>query len=544
MYRAKYLALTACWLALEPRAGLAACSSWSTLYEDKLEGVCVCNETQCDSISNDYNKLKAGRVGVYTTSQDGDRLSYEEIVIDADPVSSPTFSIDVSTQYQTIIGFGGAFTDAAAINIYKLSPNLQQTLLDQYFSETGLQYTLGRVPIGSNDFSTSIYSYNDVKDDFKMKHFSIDVDKAPISNKLKLIQRVLKSTSRDIKLFASSWAPPVWMTKQKSTINCSLKGKPGDKYWEALALYFSKFFDAYEAEGIEFWAMTVQNEPAKPMLSFAKWQTLRITPEEERDFIKLNLGPMMAKNHPKVKIIANDDQKPGIMDRLAPFKDPESRRYISGLAFHWYRNVDFILGGGNFDELSEFHEAYPDVFMLPTEACNGYMPWGLGTGKGLSLTDPETSWTRGENYGRDIIGDLNNFAAGWTDWNIALDTEGGPGWADNHVDAPIIIDEENGAEFYKQPSFYFMGHFSKFIPAGSRRIELTAVEDVDDDFESCAFVTPAHQVVLVFMNRQGSDEVVSVVQPDSNTFTLKVPAHAIKTVILPASKSTTVLGPE
>ncbi|KAF4315820.1 hypothetical protein G195_009574 [Phytophthora kernoviae 00238/432] len=479
-------------------------------------------------------------VGVYTTSQSGERLEYKAIKVDAKPVSSPTFTIDVSTQYQTIIGFGGAFTDAVAINVYKLSPKLQDMVLDQYFSETGLQYNLARVPIGSNDFSTSIYSYNSVEGDLAMKHFSIDVDKAPNSHKIDLIQRILKSTSRDIKLFASSWAPPVWMTKQNSTINCSLKGTPGDKYWKALALYYSKFFDAYSEEGIDFWAMTVQNEPAKPLLAFAKWQTLRITAEEERDFIKLDLGPIMAKNHPDLKIIANDDQKPSLMRRLAPIEDPESLKYISGVATHWYQNIDFVLGGGDFDKLSEFHEEYPDLFILPTEACNGYMPGFLGTGKGPSLTDADTSWTRGENYGRDIIGDLNNFAAGWTDWNILLDTEGGPGWSENHIDAPILIDEENGAEFYKQPSFYYMGHYSKFIPAGSRRIELTALEDVDNDLESCAFVTPENQVVLVFMNRDRSEEVVSVLQPDSDTFTLKVPAHSIQTVILPASVDTSI----
>ncbi|KAG7396698.1 hypothetical protein PHYBOEH_001927 [Phytophthora boehmeriae] len=513
----------------------AACYSWSSLYDDYLDGVCVCNETQCDSVSNDYQTLKVGQIGVYTTSQAGERLEYKEIKDDADPVSNPTFTVDVSTQYQTIIGFGGAFTDAVAINVYKLSPKLQDMVLDQYFSETGLQYNLGRVPIGSNDFSTSIYSYNSVEGDLAMKHFSIDVDKAPKSHKIELIQRVLKSTSRDIKLFASSWAPPVWMTKENSTINCKLKGEPGDKYWKALALYYSKFFDAYAEEGIDFWAMTVQNEPAKPLLAFAKWQTLRLTPEEERDFIKFDLGPMMAKNHPDLKIIANDDQKPSLMSRLEPMEDPESLKYISGVATHWYRNIDFVFGGGNFDELSEFHEEYPDLFILPTEACNGYMPGSLGTGKGPSLTDAETSWTRGENYGRDIMGDLNNFAAGWTDWNILLDTEGGPGWAENHIDAPILVDEENGAEFYKQPSFYYMGHFSKFIPAGSRRIELTALEDVDKRFESCAFVTPENQVVIVFMNRGGSEEVVSVKQPDSDTFTTEVPAHSIQTVILPAS---------
>ena len=53
---------------------------------------------------------------------------------------------------------------------------------------------------------------------------------------------------------------------------------------------------------------------------------------------------------------------------------------------------------------------------------------------------------------------LNNFVAGWTDWNLALDLEGGPNWVKNFVDSPIIVDSSQGV-FYKQPMFYHMGHF-------------------------------------------------------------------------------------
>ncbi|KAL3667170.1 hypothetical protein V7S43_008106 [Phytophthora oleae] len=542
MRSALRLAVSVASLVVAPHQTLAVCSSWSSLYQDHLDGVCVCNETQCDSVSNDYLDLTKGQVGVFTTSQAGARLRYKENQVDAKAVSSPTFSIDVSTQHQTIIGFGAAFTDSAAINVYKLPPKLQKILLDQYFSEKGLQYNLGRVSIGSNDFSTSIYSYNDVKGDLAMKNFSIDVDKPPNSHKIELIQRVLNMTSRDIKLFASSWAPPAWMTKEGSTINCHLKGEPGDENWKALALYYSKFFTAYKEEGINFWAMTVQNEPEKPLLAFAKWQTLRLTPEEERDFIKFDLGPMMAKNHPHLKIIANDDQKPSILTRLEPLEDPDSLQYISGVAVHWYRNVDFVLGmGGHFGKLLEFHDSYPDLFILPSEACEGYMPNPLGTGKGPSLTDADTSWKRGENYGRDVIGDLNSYAGGWTDWNMVLDTKGGPNWAKNMVDAPILVDAENGAEFFKQPMFYFMGHFSKFVPAGSRRIKISLAEDAESELDTSAFVTPENQVVIQFLNREGSEEVVSVLLPNSNTFTAIIPPHSIVTAILPPSNDTVIL---
>ncbi|EGZ17886.1 putative glycoside hydrolase family 30 protein beta-glucosidase/xylosidase [Phytophthora sojae] len=488
----------------------AACSNWSARYQTNLAGVCVCNATQCDTVSNTYTSLETDQVGVYATSKAGGRFAYKVVNVDSTAVSSPTYSIDVSTQYQTMIGFGGAITDAAAINVYKLSSALQQMVLDQYFSETGLQYTLGRVPIGSTDFSTSIYSYNDVVDDFEMEHFSIAVDKSSSSHKIDLIQRALNTSSRDVKLFASSWAPPAWMTTKNTTINCSLKGSPGEEYWEALALYYSKFFDAYSEEGTR----------------------LR----------EAGLGSDDGEEPPQPEDYRRSRQKSGILDRLAPFEDADALKYISGLGVHWYRDLDFFLAsaGGDFDKLLSFYQKYPDVFILATEACEGFLPSWLGTGSGVSLTDSDKSWSRAENYGHDIIEDLNNYVAGWTDWNLALDTTGGPNWAENYVDAPILVDETNGAEFYKQPMFYIMGHFSKFIPAGSKRIEFPKTKTLNS-FHRCAFVTPDNRVVIQFMNRDSSAVTVSVKQTDSKTFTLSLPAHSMQTVILPASDDTKIL---
>ncbi|KAE9297832.1 putative glucosylceramidase 4 [Phytophthora fragariae] len=517
----------------------AACSNWSTRYQKNLEGVCVCNATQCDTVSNDYTSLIPGQVGVYTSSKGGDRFAYKVVNVDQTAASNPTFTIDVSTQYQTMIGFGGSFTDAAAINVYKLSSTLQQMVLDQYYSDKGLQYSLGRVTIGSTDFSTSIYSYNDNEGDLAQEKFSIDVDRK--SNKIDLIQRALRTSSRDVKLFASSWAPPAWMTTKNTTINCALKGNPGEEYWRSLALYYSKFFDEYQREGIDFWAMTVQNEPTKSILQTSEWQSLRMTAEQQRDFVKLDLGPTMAQNHPNLKIIAGDDQKAGILDELAPFKDADALKYISGLGVHWYRNLDFFFFsiGGDFDKLLTFHNKFPDVFMLATEACEGFLPSFLGTGSGVSLTDADKSWSRAENYGHDIIEDINNFVGGWTDWNLVLDTTGGPNWAKNFVDAPILVDELSGAEFYKQPMFYIMGHFSKFVPAGSRRIEFPKTKTLSN-FHRSAFVTPDNNVVLQFLNRDSSSVIVSVKQTDAKTFTLTLPGHSMQTVILPASDATKV----
>lgn len=243
------LTVAHCLLVAKSAAGFSGCFSSSTRFNQNIEGVCVCTATNCDSISNGYLTLGANELGIYQTSKAGDCLMYSTAPIQSGHDADADLVIDITTRYQNIIGFG-AFTDSVAINVGLMDAAVQQ-IVDAYFSETGLQYTTGRVPIASTDFSETIFSYNPVADDLGMEHFTIDIDKSPQSFKLELIKRVIQTT-QDLVLVASSWAPPTWMTTENTTINGALKGEPGGPYWKALALYYSKFLDAYKAEGIRF----------------------------------------------------------------------------------------------------------------------------------------------------------------------------------------------------------------------------------------------------------------------------------------------------
>ncbi|KAH7962696.1 hypothetical protein HPB52_017539 [Rhipicephalus sanguineus] len=100
--------------------------------------------------------------------------------------------------------------------------------------------------------------------------------------------------------------------------------------------------------------------------------------------------------------------------------------------------------------LDKVHKSYPDKFILPSEACTGYSMKERGVKLG--------NWERAEEYASDILQDLNHWASGWTDWNLALDTGGGPTWVKNFVDSPIIVNA-TAEEFYKQPMYYALGHF-------------------------------------------------------------------------------------
>ncbi|TMW62444.1 hypothetical protein Poli38472_005062 [Pythium oligandrum] len=518
----------------------SACSSWSKRYKQDIPGVCVCNATQCDDVSTEYLELSDRQAGLFQTPKAGDRLAYSTLDVETSSDSEADLIIDTSATYQQILGFGGAFTDATAINVYKMKEAVQQRIVDAYFSDKGLQYTIGRVPIASTDFSESVYSYNPVEDDFEMAHFSIAIDKSNETHKLEFLKRALGVSTREISLFASSWAPPPWMTRENQTENSHMKGVPGEKYWKALALYYSKFIDAYKAENVTFWAMTTQNEPIQQLLAIREWQSLRFTTQEERDFVKKDLGPLMKKNHPDLQIIIFDDQKDELLDWNASFIDAEAKEYVAGVGVHWYKNLDFLdEASGHFENLAAFHERHPDVFILPTEACEGYLVEGIGTGAGPKLLEANVTWQRGEIYARDIINDLANYAAGWTDWNMVLDTTGGPNWAKNLVDAPILVDEESGGEFYKQPMFYVMGHVAKFVPPGSHRIALnlsaSAVNSTTQllkRVDRVAFLTPEHQVVVVLSNRNAEEVVLKLrdVQKGQH-LSLRLPGNAIQTLL-------------
>ena len=278
---------------------------------------------------------------IYQTSQgNGDRLRKYHYSFSSESVGDKYIELNPEQLYQEITGFGGALTDSAAITISKLSnPDLQDLLLSNYYSTSGIEYSIGRVPIASCDFSQGIYSYDDMENDYDLDNFSIDIDRTDYTGqKLSFIKRVLAMTdaatkdpsashTSPIKLFASPWAPPAWMTQTNSTVhNPSLRDEP--QVYNAWALYFSKFFSAYHDEGIDFWGVTTQNEPNG---NTGAWQDLKFSATEMLNFIKDYLGPQLRNTHPDIKIMVLDDQRthlPEWTDTI--FSDEDAYQYIDG----------------------------------------------------------------------------------------------------------------------------------------------------------------------------------------------------------------------
>ncbi|CAG2117958.1 unnamed protein product, partial [Medioppia subpectinata] len=436
--------------------------------------VCVCDESHCDDLEAIHRTDKQV-VTVYESSRSGHRLDKSVLNFGQKFITKANKSVTINVDktkplYQAIIGFGGAFTDAAGINIKSLPQILQKRLIEDYFGETGIEYTLGRIPIGSSDFSTHAYSYDDnYKNDFQLNHFNLTEEDFDL--KIPLIKEAKKVSKHNLRLIASPWSAPAWM-KTNSELNHGgfLIGQPGGKYYKAFANYLVKFLNAYKAQGIPVWGITIENEPEMPMFFDNilgikhPFNSMTFTPELYRDFLKLDFGPIMsaAGYGPNVtRVMICDDNRPYISQwAQVIYGDIEAAQYVYGMAFHWYMNSESNVGN-----LDIVHNQDPSKFILSTEACEMW----LGMDHHVHLG----SWKLFEKYATDII----------TVAHYAFTYLGGPNWVNNFVDAPIIVNA-TAREYYKQPSFYSIAHFSKFLPPGAQRLNHTLAVDGPTDADT------------------------------------------------------------
>ncbi|XP_042296852.1 lysosomal acid glucosylceramidase-like isoform X2 [Sceloporus undulatus] len=301
----------------------------------------------------------------------------------------------------------------------------------------------------------------------------------------------------------------------------SLKGNAGDQYHKTWANYFVRFLDEYAKHNLTFWAITAENEPTAGLINNYPFQCLGFTAEQQRDFIALDLGPALVNStHKDIRLIILDDNRVHLPHwaKVVLSGDSKAYRYVHGIGLHWY--LDFI--APITDTVAATHQLYPDYFLISTEACAGSHFWERDVILG--------SWDRGNQYSRSILSNLNNHVTGWIDWNLALDLEGGPNWVKNFVDSPIIVDTSNDA-FYKQPMFYHMGHFSKFIPEGSQRVGLRVLQKyLGSNLEHVAVLRPDGSAVVVVLNRSGVN-VSFGISDEAGLIVSEIPANSIQTYL-------------
>lgn len=405
---------------------------------------------------------------------------------------------------QTFLGIGGAITDASAEVFAKLTKDKQDEFLNAYYSkEKGIGYTIIRTNIHSCDFSSGSYTY--VEDgDKELKTFSIEHDRA---FKIPLIKKAMERAGKTT-FYASPWSPPAFM---KDTKNMLKGGKLLPEFYQSWANYYVKFIQAYEKEGIPVWGLTIQNEPMATQI----WESCIYTAEEERDFLKNYLGPTLYKNGLKdLKITVWDHNRDLLSQRASTvLDDPEAAKYVWGIGFHWYENWS----GGNpmFENVGKVHQMYPDKNLLFTEGCVEKFS-----------AEKYQFWANGQRYGRSMIHDFNNGTVGWTDWNILLDQNGGPNHVGNFCFAPIHGDTSNGELIYT-PSYYFIGHFSKFIKPGAKNISNSVSRS---QLIATTFQNPSGEFVTVVMN-ESNQELTYFLSNTNQVSEIKIPASAIQTLV-------------
>ncbi|MCH6258051.1 hypothetical protein MLD52_15935 [Puniceicoccaceae bacterium K14] len=471
---------------------------------------------------------------IYQTSRAGDSMTELKLHSQPQAVPQTAITVDSNKKFQTLRGFGGAFTESSAYVMSLLSDEKRQEVLEAYFSPSKAGYTLMRSHIGSCDFSLSNYSYARVEGDASLEHFSIDHDRRWV---LPLIQDAMQVEGADFKIVASPWTAPPWMKDNNDWNGGSLK----PEYSATFANYIVRYIKAYADEGIDIWGLTPENEPQG---NDSNWESMHFSPEEMTEFIARDLGPLLKQEKLDTKVFVFDQNRNHVEEWTDTILGNEdAAQYVAGTAVHWYSSTVDYYG----EILDRVHNKFPQMEIIQSEGCIDAL--GDDEPEGVWLesdwywrkeaTDWGYIWATDEEkpdhpmyapvyrYIRDMIGTMNHWVTGWIDWNIALDFNGGPNHASNFCGAPVLIDGKTQTVFYT-PLYYAMCHFSRFIRPGAVRIDI----DVSDDslMATAASNADGSTSVVVF-NEGESDKVYSLVVDETNTVELSIPAQAIQTLV-------------
>lgn len=472
----------------------------------------------------------AHRFIVLETSAGGHQL---DTLAPIDSTAADTFVLQPQRTFQTITGFGGAFTEASAQVLSQLSARQRQQVLRAYFADTGAAYSLTRTHINSCDFSLSHYSYDSVPGDTALRHFSIADDTADLIPMIRAAQDISRQGFR---IIASPWTAPPWMKTNQDWEGGRLK----PAYYRTWARYLLRYLQAYDSLGVPIWALTVENEPLGNNMS---WESMHYTPATMGRFVTEHLQPVLQASRYQPKILFFDQNRDEEFIHWSRhfYQNDSLHQAVDGVAIHWYASTTEWFP----ERLDKVHAMAPDKLMIQTEACvDAEVPhWREDTWYwSRQATDWGYQWARPENkhlhppyvpayrYARDIIGCLNNHVQGWVDWNMILNRQGGPNHAQNWCVAPVIADPSRD-EVYFTPLYYIMTHFSRFIRPGAKRI---ALRSSNDEVMSTAAHNPDGSLVAVLFNP--SEKAVS--------YRVKTPQAAGNFHLAPRALQTIILQPQ
>ncbi|MFS4483482.1 glycoside hydrolase family 30 protein [Hyunsoonleella sp. 2307UL5-6] len=471
---------------------------------------------------------KTLEVEVYETSKRGNKLTRLNDFTPAAEAQKTTIILKPEQTFQTITGFGGAFTESSAYLLNKLSKKNRDIILRAYFAKDGANYSLTRTHMNSCDFSLSNYSYTPVEDDINLEHFTVEDDKDDL---IPMIKDAMAMSEDGFKIFASPWTAAPWMKDNNKWVG----GKLLPKYYDTWALFFSKYINAYKAEGIEIWGFTVENEPHG---NGNNWESMHFSPKEMTDFVEFHLGPKLEADGYGDKIILGYDQnRAGLKEWVDEmYRNEASSKYFDGTAIHWYESTYEVFP----DALQYAHNKAPNKYLIETEGCvDSEIPvwkddtwywkkeatdWGWAAPEDKYLHPKYSPVNR---YARDIIGCLNNWVDGWVDWNMVLDKQGGPNWFKNWCVAPVIVDPELD-EVYFTPLYQVMAHFSKYIRPNAKVI---GVDTSNKALQVTAAKNPDGSIAVVVFNEEKTPKSFSLLLNGSIT-AIKIDGQALQTIMI------------
>jgi glucosylceramidase len=441
---------------------------------------------------------KSAEVSFYLTKPDKSVLfqKQESGISNALENNVPIIEVNTEKTFQEMDGFGFSLTGGSAFHINNMSAAKRHELLTELFGfdkdDIGISYL--RISLGASDLDAEVFSYNDLpkgETDVNMEKFSLAPDKEFLIPVLKEILTI----NPDIKIMASPWSPPTWMKTNNSSKGGSLK----PEYYNTYALYFVKYVQEMQKEGITIDAITVQNEPLHP----GNNPSLLMPANEQADFIKSSLGPAFKAAGIKTKIIIYDHNADKPDYPISILNDPEAKKYIDGSAFHLY--------GGVIENVSKVHEAHPDKNLYFTEQWIG-APGDF---------DGDLKW----HTKQLIIGASRNWCKTVLEWNLAADPKQKPhtpGGCTQCLGAVTI----DGDLVTRNPAYYIVAHASKFVRPGSVRID----SNIPEGLPNAAFKTPDGKIVLIVLNDSNSEK----------TFNIKTGNEAISTSLTSGSVGTFV----
>jgi len=385
--------------------------------------------------------------------------------------TGPVVELDPEKKYQEILGFGAAFTDAACYTFNRLDPAAREKLFHELFHPSEMGLNVCRTCIGSSDYATEMFSYDEGEPDPEMTRFSIAHDQAYVLPML----REARKQNPDVFLFSSPWSPPGWMKAGGSMLGGSMR----QKYFAPYAQYFVKFLQAYAAEGVKVQAVSVQNEVDTDQdgrMPACAWPQ-----EYEMGFVKSHLGPALEKNGLSTKIWILDHNYNLWGRAVAELDDPGVHKYCNAVAFHGYV--------GTADQMSKFHQAYPDAQIYWTEGGPDY-----------TTPDYATDWV---NWGQTYTDILRNWAQSITGWNLALDEKGRPNIGPFPCGGMVTIHSQT-REITQSGQYWAFAHFSRHIRRGARRFESSGKAQ---GVEHVALENPDGQNIVVLSNKGGATTV-------------------------------------